>query len=315
MFSASWYVGITTSVRTPALPASATCVSIDTRPTIFALPTVRSSDARDARPAPHGPARGGVVPAVHHGPRAGLPGHPGRRPLRRPDRLRGHRPAVHERAAAGPRPASARSSVRSWPPAASPSSRSWSSGPWPSGAPSRTGRYRSCGQRPSWRPAERADRWIAWARPASSTSRWVISRTTPGAIVPARTPFAARWATSAAASGGRNTTTLVVTWPGRGRRRGTARRPRRPAGGPGRGPRRAARRGAPGREPGGRDHARLAHRAAEPLALVPGLVHERRPASASTEPTGAPKPLDRQVITVVAARDARPPARRSPARR
>ena len=170
-------------------------------PTIFALPTVRSSDARAARPGTHGPERRGrVVPAVHHGPGPGLPGHPGRRPLRRADRLRRHRPAVHRGLRRGQGRASARSSVRSSPPAAWPSSRSWSSGPWPSGAPSRTElnerilRRNWLAQRPflAESPAGRSGSPRSrGSRPASSTSRWVIRRTTPGAIVPASTPSAA----------------------------------------------------------------------------------------------------------------------------
>ena len=132
-------------------------------------------------------------------------------------------------------------------------------------------------------------------------SWWVTSRTVPGPSVTAPTPRSASAASRATGSSWRNSTTFVWTsagsQPASGHRSATA-SARTP------GPRVVVGQAVDHRverdEPGGGQDAGLAHAAAQPLALDPGPGDRRRPGPASTEPTGAPRPFDRQRVTVVA---------------
>ena len=97
----------------------------------------------------------------------------------------------------------------------------------------------------------------------------------------------------------------------RGRRcPGTGRRARRRAGGPRVVVGQAVDHRLERDEPGRREHARLAHPAAEPGPVDARACDRRHAVPQSSEPTGAPSPFDRQNITVSARRARAPRATR-----
>ena len=140
---------------------------------------------------------------------------------------------------------------------------------------------------------------------SSSTSLWVTKRTVSASIVPARTPSrrerveqSARERVDAARTRCWSRPAAGSTLPGQrvGERVGEPPRACVVVGQPldHRLERDDAR---------GRDHAGLAHAAAEARRGRRAPRRSRRPVPHSSEPTGAPKPFDRQNITVSAPRD------------